>query len=80
MIDTRQELGRQVREAILGLVDRVPISETPEEGTVSLVDNGGPAWLCTRRCEAIFKEGHGVRAKDGRPLTFQPAYWVRIRK
>jgi citrate lyase gamma subunit len=80
MIDTRQELGRQVREAILELVDRVPISELPEEGTHSLVDNGGLDWLCTRRCEAIFKEGRWVEATDGQALTFQPTYWVRIRK
>lgn len=68
-----------LRAAILAIVKRVPVSDLPAEGTLSLVDNGTAEWTGDRRVQAKFIGGQWVRP-NGQPLPFEPTHWFRFGK
>lgn len=74
-MNARQELAAKFRAAILETVERVPVSEVPDEGTQSCIDDGA------RRIRARFRRGEWVRSNgQALPAGFVPTHWVRIRK
>lgn len=54
------------------------MSSPPVEGTYSLVDNGTAGTFGAHRAAAVFEGGQWVRA-GGKPLPFQPTYWMAFR-
>lgn len=68
-----------LRAALLAMVERRPISDLPDEGAVSFVDNGTEVSPGSRRVAAKFKDGKWVRL-NGQPIPFEPTHWFRIHK
>jgi hypothetical protein len=77
-MSARAELARRFRAVIMETIERRPIAELPEEGTLTLVDNGTLGRLGDRRAEARFRNGRWMRPGGG-ALPFTPMFWVRWR-
>lgn len=75
MTGPRQKLAAAFYQAVHDKLTRRPISEAPEEGRLSVVDNGTVDRYGDRRACATFKGGKWCRA-NGQPLPFEPTIWM----
>lgn len=69
----RQELARAVQKALLDAMERLPLSDQPQDGTHTLVDDGRV------RAQAIFRNGQWVRP-GGKALDFHPTHYLRFKR
>lgn len=79
MASPRQQLTESVRRVILANIERRPISDEPDEGTVSMVDDGSLERWGDRRACATFRGGRWRRANGG-DLPFEPTIWLGLRQ
>lgn len=71
-MNSREELARSARAAILSITERVPVSVAlPEEGALTLVDDGN------RRMQAMMRDGKWVRP-NGTALSIVPTHWLKF--
>lgn len=75
---SRATFAKTVRDTILATIERVPTSEQPDEGFLSLVDNGTLTRFGDKRSLANFKGGKWVRSNGGE-LPFVPTIWLRFK-
>jgi hypothetical protein len=68
--EARQKLAASFKAAIFARTAWRPVSTLPDEGTVSVVCDGG-----TRSAAGVFKGGEWMNAK-GKPLPFAVTHWL----
>ena len=75
----RQQFARSVRKVMLEHIVRRSVSEPPQDGTLTIVDNGSVHRWGSRRATARFKGNEWV-GKNGKALTFAPTIWIEVRR
>jgi hypothetical protein len=74
----REKLAASFRAAMLEHVERVSVEHIPAEGTFAIVDDGTALRMGDRRVQARYNGGQWVRL-GGKPLPFEPTFWVRLK-
>jgi hypothetical protein len=77
-VTPREKLAHIFRAELLKHIERVSVEDVPAEGTFPVVDDGTVLRMGDRRVQARYKGGQWVRL-GGKPLTFEPTLWLRLK-